>query len=54
MSKSEEGTDDNAVLAKLGKLAALYATAPSVEKKRHRIKNPKGAQRNPLELSDSN
>jgi hypothetical protein len=54
MSKSDYGTNDNAALAKLGKLAVLYAAAPLVEKKRRRIKDPKGAQRDPLDLSDSN
>ena len=54
MSESDDGTDDDAASAKLGKLAALYAVAPSVEKRRRRTKGPKGAQRNPLNLSDSN
>jgi hypothetical protein len=54
MSESDYGTDNNAASAKLGKLAASYAAAPSVEKKRRRTKDPKGAQRDPLDLSDSN
>jgi hypothetical protein len=54
MSESDYGTNDDAALAKLGKLGASYVAAPSVEKKRRRIKDPKGAQRNPLDLSDSN
>ena len=54
MSESDYGTNNNAALAKLGKLAASYAAAPLVEKKRHRTKGPKGAQRDPLNLSDSN
>jgi hypothetical protein len=54
MSESDYGTNDDAALAKLGKLSAKLAAAPSVEKKRRRIKDPKGAQRNPLDLSDSN
>ena len=54
MSESNYGTDNNAASAKLGKLAALYVAAPSVEKKRRRTKDPKGAQRDPLDLSDSN
>ena len=54
MSESDYGTNDNAASAKLGKLAASYATAPLVEKKRRRIKDPKGAPRDPLDLSDSN
>jgi hypothetical protein len=54
MSELDYGTNNDTVSAKLGKLAALYAAAPSVEKKRCRIKDPKGAQRNPLDLSDSN
>ena len=54
MSKSDHGTNDDAALAKLGKLAASYAAAPSVEKKRRRTKGPKGTQRNTLNLSDSN
>ena len=47
MSKPDYSTDDDAALAKLGKLAASYAAAPLVEKKRRRIKDPKGAQRDP-------
>ena len=54
MSESEEGTDNSMASAKLGKLAAWYATAPLVEKKRRCTKGPKGAQRDPLNLSDSN
>ena len=56
MSESDDGTNNNAASAKLGKLAALYsyAAAPLVEKKRRRTKGPKGAQRGPLNLSDSN
>ena len=54
MSESDNYTNDDAASAKLGKLAALYAEAPSVEKKRRRTKGPKSAQRNPLSLSDSN
>ena len=56
MSESDDGTNNNAASAKLGKLAALYsyAAAPLVEKKRRRTKGPKGAQRDPLNLSDSN
>ena len=54
MSESEEGTDDDAALPKLGKLLSSYAKGPSVEKKRRRTKGPKGAQRDPLNLSDSN
>ena len=54
MSKPDYSTDDDAALAKLGKLAASYAAAPLVEKKRRRIKDPKGAQRDPSDLSDSN
>jgi hypothetical protein len=51
MSKSDEGTKDGATSAKLGKLAALHAAAPSVGKK-HRL--AKDAKRDPLSLSDSN
>jgi hypothetical protein len=51
MSESDEDADDNVASAKLGKLAALYATTPSVRKKHHRTK---GAKCNPLHLSDSN
>jgi hypothetical protein len=54
MSESDYGTDDDAALAKLGKLAAKLAAAPLVEKRRRRTKDPKGAQRDPLDLSDSN
>ncbi len=54
MSKSDYSTKDDAASATLGKLAPLYAAAPLVEKKRRRTKDPKGAQRNPLDLSDSN
>jgi hypothetical protein len=54
MSESDNGTDDGVALAKLGKLATSYAAAPSVEKKHRRTKGPKGAQRNLLNLSDSN
>ena len=51
MSESDEDTNNDAALAKLGKLAALYAAAPLVGKKHHRTKD---AKRNPLSLSDSN
>ena len=51
MSELDNGTDDDAALAKLGKLAASYAAAPLVGKKRRRSE---GAQRNPLSLSNSN
>jgi hypothetical protein len=51
MSESDNGTNNDATSAKLGKLAASYATAPLVGKK-HRCS--KGAQHNPLSLSDSN
>ena len=54
MSKLDYGTDDDAASAKLGMLAAKLAAAPSVGKKRCRIKDPKSAQRDPLDLSDSN
>ena len=54
MSESDDGTDNDAASAKLGKLAASYAAAPLVEKKRRRPKGPKGTQRDPLNLSDSN
>jgi hypothetical protein len=54
MSESDDGTVDDAASAKLGKLAASYTAAPSVEKKRRCTKGPKGAQRDPLNLSDSN
>ncbi len=54
MSELDYGTDDDAALAKLGKLVAKLAAAPSVEKKRRCIKDPKGAQHDPLDLSDSN
>jgi hypothetical protein len=54
MSESDHGTDDNAALAKLGKLAAKLTAAPSVGKKRRRNKDCKGAQCDPLDLSDSN
>ena len=51
MSESDEDTNNDAALAKLGKLAALYAAAPLVGKKHHRTKD---AKRNPLSLSASN
>jgi hypothetical protein len=54
MSESDDGTNDNVASAKLGKLAASYAVAPSVGEKRRSSKGPKGAQLNPLNLSDSN
>jgi hypothetical protein len=54
MSESDYGTDNDRALAKLGKLAAKLTAAPSVGKKRRRNKDRKGAQRNPLDLSDSN
>ncbi len=54
MSESDYGTDDDAASAKLGKLAAKLAAAPLVDKKHRCIKDPKGAQRDPLDLSDSN
>ena len=57
MSESDYGTDNDAASAKLGKLAAKLAAAPSVGKKRRRDKDRKdrkGAQRDPLDLSDSN
>ncbi len=53
MSESDYDTNDDAASAKLGKLAASYAAALLVKKKRRRSKDPKGAQRNPLDLSDS-
>ena len=51
MSELVDDIKDNAALAKLGKLTALYAAAPSVGKKHRRSKE---AKRNPLSLSDSN
>ena len=54
MSESDYGTNDDAASAKLGKFAAKLAAAPSVGKKRRRTKDPKRAQRDPLDLSDSN
>ena len=54
MSELDYGTNDDPALAKLGKLAASYATALSVKMKRRGPKGPKGAQRDPLSLSDSN
>jgi hypothetical protein len=54
MSESDPGTDDDEASAKLGKLAAKLAAAPSVGKKRRRDKDRKGALRDPLDLSDSN
>ena len=51
MSESDDDIDDNAASAKLGKLVALYAAAPLVGKK---CRRSKGAQRNPLSLSNSN
>ena len=54
MSESDPGTDDDKASAKLGKLAVKLAAAPSVGKKRRRDKDRKGAQRNPLDLLDSN
>ncbi len=54
MSESDPGTDDDEALAKLGKLAAKLAAAPLVGKKRRHNKDRKVAQRDPLNLSDSN
>ncbi len=54
MSESDDGTDNNAASAKLGKLAASYTAACSVGKKRRRSKGPKGTQCDPLNLSYSN
>ena len=54
VSELDYGTNNDAASVKLGKLAASYAAALSVEKKRRRVKDPKGTQRNPLDLSDSN
>ena len=51
MSKSDKDTNNDAALAKLGKLAASFAAAPLVGKKHHRTKD---AKCNPLSLSDSN
>ncbi len=51
MSESDDDINDNAASSKLGKLAASYATAPSVGRK-HR--HAKDAKRDPLSLSDSN
>ena len=51
MSESDNDIDDDAASAKFGKLAASYAAAPLVGKKRRRSK---GAQCNSLSLSNSN
>jgi hypothetical protein len=51
MSESGNGTNNDAASAKLGKLAASYAAAPLVGKK---CRHSKGAQRDPLSLSNSN
>ena len=51
MSESDNGTNNNATSAKLGKLAASYAAAPLVGKKR---RHSKDAQSNPLSLFNSN
>ncbi len=51
MSESDKGTNDNTALAKLGKLAALYATTPLVGKKSRCTKD---AKHDPLNLSNSN
>ena len=51
MSKSDEGTNNNAVSAKLGKLAASYTATSLVGKEPRRTKD---AKHNPLNLSDSN
>ena len=51
MSESDNGTNNDAASAKLGKLATSYTAAPLVGKKRRRSK---GTQRDPLSLSDSN
>ena len=49
MSELDYGTNDDAALAKLGKLAALYAAAPSVGKKRCRFQGSQGRSKRPLE-----
>ena len=51
MSKSDEDTNNNVALAKLGKLVASYAAAPLVRKKHYHAKD---AKCNPLSLLDSN
>ncbi len=51
MSESDDYINDDAASAKLGKLAASYAAAPLVGKKR---RHSKDAQSNPLSLFDSN